>query len=247
MSLKAESPLKSWGLPHPVQIVAVVLENDRTLTFVLDARLPAQPGQFVMVWLPRLDEKPFSLVDDDPVTLTVARVGPFTEALHRLRPGDPLWLRGPFGHGFEVTGRRVLLVGGGYGVAPLAFLARRLRAASRQVMVVIGARRVADVIPAGQFEALGIDVVVTTEDGSLGRHGLATDAAEDLLATGEVDQVYACGPNAMLEALKVLCQRRRVPAQLSWEAFMRCGMGLCGSCERDGWLTCLDGPVEGIR
>jgi dihydroorotate dehydrogenase electron transfer subunit len=235
------------GLPRPARIARVIPENDRIRTFFFDVSLPSQPGQFIMAWLPRLDEKPFSLAGDDPVTLTVARVGPFTEALHRLQPDDWLWLRGPFGRGFEVAGRHALLVGGGYGVAPLAYLARRLLATGRRVTVVIGARQAADVILAGQFQALGVDVVVTTEDGSLGQRGLATDAAAALLATREMDQVYACGPNAMLEVLKVLSQRHEVPAQLSWEAYMRCGMGLCGSCERDGWLTCLDGPVEVTR
>ena len=84
-----------------------------------------------MAWLPRFDEKPFSLVDADPVTITVAAVGPFTGFLHGLGPGDRVWLRGPFGHGFKSSEGPVLAVGGGYGVAPISFLTRRVIASWR--------------------------------------------------------------------------------------------------------------------
>jgi dihydroorotate dehydrogenase electron transfer subunit len=238
------------GLPRRARVTDVVVENTRTKTLVLDARLEATPGQFVMLWLPGLEEKPFSLANDDPVMLTVARVGPFTRALHELRVGDQLWLRGPLGHGFTNLGRRAVLVGGGYGVAPLAFLARRLKVAGVVLTAIVGARTAEDVILVQRFERLGVPVMVTTEDGSKGICGLVTDAVEPLLARGEADIVYACGPNGMLEALIPLCRRYGVPAQLSWEAYIRCGMGLCGSCERPdpagrdtGWLVCRDGPV----
>ena len=84
---------------------------------------------------------------------------------------------------------------------------------------------------------------MTTEDGSAGRRGLVTVAVEPLLAAGAVDALYACGPHGMLRALKALCRQYGVPGQLSWEAYMRCGIGLCGSCEHEGMLLCVDGPV----
>ena len=126
-----------------------------------------------MAWLPRFDEKPFSLVDDDPVTITVAAVGPFTTLLHRLGPGDRVWLRGPFGQGFRGEGGRWLGVGGGYGVAPLSFLARRARVQGRTMTVIIGARTAADVLFADRLRTEGAEVWVTTEDGSRGRVGLS--------------------------------------------------------------------------
>jgi len=214
------------------------------VTVELDLRLDAQPGQFVMLWLPRVDEKPFSLVDADPVTLTVVQVGPFTERLQRLRVGDTLHLRGPLGRGYSLGGERPLLVGGGSGAASLAFLARRLAEAGRPVTVALGARTAAEVLLAGRFRERGAHVLVSTDDGSAGEHGLVTDLAQRLLACGGYDHVYACGPAPMLERVEELCRSYGVPGEVSHEAYMRCGTGICGSCDRgDGLLVCRDGPV----
>lgn len=232
-----------YGLPHAARIRQVIDENARTKTFVLDAALAATPGQFIMAWLPGFDEKPFSLANDDPVVITVAWVGPFTTLLHERVAGDRLWLRGPFGHGFEIAGQRLLLVAGGYGVAPLDFLARRALARNLQVTVAVGARTADDVLFTTRFADLDVGLHITTEDGSLGRPELVTEAVSPLLAAGKVDTLYACGPHGMLAALDALCRAHRVPAQLSWEAYMRCGIGLCGSCEHGGRLLCVDGPV----
>jgi dihydroorotate dehydrogenase electron transfer subunit len=231
------------GLPRPTKITEVIEESAKVRTFILEASLEAEPGQFVMIWLPRVNEKPFSLVDADPLTLTVARVGPFTSELHELRAGGRLWFRGPLGRGFELAGENLLLVGGGYGVAPLAFLARRAREAGCEVTAVIGAQRKDDLIFESRFAELGCRVVVATEDGSAGVRGLAAYVADDLLFCGDFDAVYACGPEAMLDRLAEICMGRRLPCQLSREGYMRCGLGVCGFCQRDGMLVCRDGPV----
>lgn len=239
------------GLPQPMRIDAIRQENAATRTLVLDGTLDAAPGQFVMAWLPGVDEKPYSLAGDDPVSLTVAAVGPFSQALHSLQVGDAVWLRGPLGNGFAVppatSPSHALLIGGGYGVAPLRFLAERLLAAGHQVSAIIGARSRDQLLLVGGFEALGIRPWLTTEDGSAGRRGLVTDAVDTAMdgPDGRTPAVYACGPTPMLAAIAAICRARAWPAQLSWEAHMRCGIGLCGSCELgQGWLTCLDGPVS---
>jgi len=231
------------GLPRPTKIAKVIEESAQVRTFVLEAAVEADPGQFIMVWLPRVNEKPFSLVDADPVTITVARVGPFTEKLHRLGIDDKIWFRGPLGQGFELRGERILLIGGGYGVAPLAFLAQRAVGAGRQVTAVIGARSRADLIFPQRFAKLGCSAVLATEDGSAGVQGLATDVSESLLEQGGVDAVYACGPEAMLDRVLELCRSHGLSCQLSLEKYMRCGLGVCGSCQRGGTLVCRDGPV----
>jgi len=228
-------------LPKPAKIAKVASETIEVKTFVLEAALEAEPGQFVMVWLPGVNEKPFSLVSADPVILAVARVGPFTEQLHRLRNGDRVWFRGPLGRGFELRGDRLLLIGGGYGVAPLAFLAQRAVQSGRQVTAVIGARSKEELVFPQRFADLGCAVVLVTEDGSAGVRGLATEAAESFLEGS--DTVYACGPEAMLDKVLELCQQRSIPCQVSMERYMRCGLGVCGSCQIKGMLVCRDGPV----
>jgi len=242
------------SLPQVTRIVKVIDESPKVRTLVLDLQLEAEPGQFVMVWLPGLDERPFSLVRDSPVTLTIARVGPFSAALCALEVGDRLWVRGPLGRPFTLPpceARRprsqLLLVGGGYGVAPLHFLAECARASGWPVSMVIGARTEADVIFARRFQALGARVTVATEDGSLGEQGMATDSAAALLQDTAYEAIYACGPEPMLEAVVRLALRWQLPAQLSYERTMRCGFGVCGSCAREGWMVCRDGPVMHVR
>jgi NAD(P)H-flavin reductase len=148
-------------LPTAAPIVAITQDNYRTRTLTLDARLDAQPGQFIMAWLPRFDEKPFSLVAADPVTLMITAVGPFTRLVHELAVGDRLWLRGPFGQGFAppATGGRLALVGGGYGVAPLLWLARQQQPAAARIDVFVGARTAADLLYVEHFAALAQAVV----------------------------------------------------------------------------------------
>lgn len=236
------------GLPILFRVASIRQENATTRTLVLDGSLAAEPGQFVMAWLPEVGEKPFSLAGADPVRLTVAAVGPFSRALHALAVGDRLWLRGPLGRGFAppMPAGHALLVGGGYGVAPLRFLAERLLAAGWAVSAIVGARRAADLLLTDAFTALGVRLWPTTEDGSAGLRGLATDAFEPALAAAKQAQttVFACGPVGMLRAVAALCRAHGLPVQLAWEAPMRCAVGLCGSCEVGaGWLTCLDGPV----
>ena len=235
-------------LPRAMRITGRLTENPRTASFSLDGAIGAAPGQFVMAWLPGLDEKPFSVSGDGPLRLTVNRVGPFSEALHRLEVGDRLWVRGPFGTSFGLHGaRRVLLAGGGYGAAPLLYLAERLLsgpADPASLTAALGARTSDQILFEGRFRALGVDVRVATEDGSAGLCGRVTDVVGPLLEAGCVDAFYACGPEGMLSALEALCRRTGVRAELSREAYMRCGVGLCGSCEHaGGLLVCRDGPV----
>lgn len=234
--------------PQPLRIRRVVQENYRIKTLVFDGEMPeAEPGQFAMAWLPRLDEKPFSLADNIPLTLTVAAVGPFSRALHALDVGDRVWFRGPYGRPFEAVGRRPALVGGGYGVAPLVWLASEQRAGGQNPIVIIGGRAREDIIGVEKFEDLGVPVLITTDDGTRGERGLATLPVTRLLENREVDSLYAVGPHGMLHALEALARAYAVPAQLSWEAYMGCAIGLCGMCEHgDGSLLCIEGPVRRV-
>ena len=239
-------PWANAGLPRPFVIQEIAQETGRVKRFALSGPLPAQPGQFAMLWLPGIDEKPFSLMHDDPLTIAVAQVGPFTEALHARRTGDSVWARGPFGRGFTIVGARLLLIGGGYGAAPLAFLARRARAQGAHVAAVLGARTAGDLLLPGHFRSLGCEVLTCTDDGSDGHCMLADEAARRALDAGAYDALYACGPAPMLAAVEALARQRELPAQLSREAFMRCGIGVCGSCSCGDQLVCRDGPVFAV-
>ena len=225
------------------RVVEKTQENARTIMLALDAALEAAPGQFAMLWLPGVDEKPFSIACVDPLSFAVSRVGPFSEALHALEPGDHVWLRGPYGTGFSERPGRALLVGGGYGAAPLHFLARVLLDRGTKVEAALGARGAGDLLFLHRFRDLGVPVHVATEDGSSGTRGRVTGVAGPLLRAGGVDILYACGPEAMLDALAALCRETGTPAELSFEAYMRCGIGICGSCEHGERLVCRDGPV----
>lgn len=234
------------------KVTSVSRVNQNTIWLTLEGHIEALPGQFVMIWLPDQGEKPFSIASIAPFSLLVVDVGPLSHALHQLQAGDSLWFKGPLGQGFSLGGERSLLVGGGYGAAPLLSLALAARGMNKTVEVCLGAHSQSGLLLEAAFADAGCQVHCTTEDGSYGIQGLVTVAVEEVILTSGVDMLYACGPVGMLSALAKLCRVYRLDYQLSWEAHMRCGMGLCGSCEvpQDydpalpvGWLACYDGPV----
>ncbi len=227
----------------------VIGEGDAGVTLVFDGPISAQPGQFVMAWLPGVDERPFTVANDDPLMLTVARVGPFTDALNNLVPGDGLWIRGPYGNGFSIAGQRPLLVAGGSGAASLTLLARVLGRREQQMTVALGARSRNLMMLEWRFRELGCHVLLATDDGSAGLDGTVVDAASGPLRERGVDAVYACGPERMLcalaERVQMIGDERgiKIPCQVSLEATMKCGLGVCGNCHHGEKLVCKDGPV----
>jgi dihydroorotate dehydrogenase electron transfer subunit len=233
-------------LPRTVCISDIIQETRTVKTFVLDDAIDAQPGQFVMLWLPGVDEKPISIAVPDPLTLTVAKVGPFSSALHACKIGDRLSWRGPFGRPFRLNpGRPALLVGGGYGAAPLYFLAGHSVARGVSTTVALGARRADDLIFVERFQRLGVELLLATEDGSAGIKGFVTETIATQLT--ERPAIYACGPEGMLVALHALCHEHELPGQLSVERYMKCGFGICGQCALDDILVCTDGPVLDVE
>jgi dihydroorotate dehydrogenase electron transfer subunit len=226
---------------------------------VLDPGGPApRPGQFFMLaaverWGGGVDERPFLprafsvlRAGDGQLEFMLEDVGPGTERLCALRPGDELWVTGPLGLGFTPPGdgRRALLCGGGVGTAPLAIWQDELLAAGRPAPALLGFRDAAH----AEGAALLANPRVATDDGSAGHHGLVTDLLVEELDADPAATVYACGPPPMLEAVRALCVERAVPAQLALEAGMACGFGACFGCvvpTRDGGYVrlCVDGPV----
>lgn len=233
--------------PLPVRITDVFQENSTTKTFTFDESLEgSSPGQFIMAWLPGKKEAPFCVSHDDPFQLTICNVGEFSSDIHDLKRGDRLWIRGPYGTGFSVTDKykNPVLVGGGYGAAPLLFLSSKLKNIGIEPTVIIGGQTKEAIVGLKKFEKSGLDVTFTTDDGSYGEKGFTTDALIRLMAKKQVDAVFGIGPNAMLDALKGIADKASIPVELSYEAHFGCG-GLChcGKCEHHGKLLCAEGPV----
>lgn len=237
------------GLPRIVRIKEIRKETRTTRTFVLDAEAAgAEPGQFVMLWLPDVDEKPISIARPVPLTLTIARVGPFSTALHQREANDRVGWRGPYGNGFALhEDRSALIVAGGYGAAPLYFLAMRAVEHGVPTTVVLGAYTSLDLLYVEQFRKLDVELVLSTDDGTFGHKGYVTDAIVQSEICHPRSAIYACGPEPMLVALHRLCQKRGIPGQFSVERYMKCGFGICGQCALDGLLVCQDGPVFNVE
>jgi len=221
-----------------------------------------QPGQFAHLRIPPLRDallrRPFSIyqVNGETFSILYKTVGQGTEVLSRMSSGEELSVIGPLGHGFTLPkpGAEIpLLVAGGYGMAALYLLAQR---SPQKGIVFVGGRRRVDILCESQFQALGWDVRVTTEDGSHGEKGLVT---QPLLAELKRPQagrkLFACGPTPMLAAVGRIADQFNVPAELSMDEHMCCGVGVCLTCvipvrAGDGWeyqRTCTEGPVFDSR
>jgi dihydroorotate dehydrogenase electron transfer subunit len=207
----------------------------------------AEPGQFVMLWVPGVDEIPLSVLDASRgvVSMAVKEVGEATRALLSMKSGDLVGVRGPFGNSFSVNAGKVLLVGGGTGVAPLLFLAKKLTGKAESVSFVMGAKTKDELLFLGEFVSLcsAETSVAATEDGSYGLKCLATDPLDKLLSKEKFDFVYTCGPELMMRRVFELAEVHGVPVEASLERLMRCGIGLCGSCVLGRFRVCRDGPV----
>ena len=228
------------------------------------------PGQFVHVKVPALEasalRRPFSVFDAEPpspegsgaasgtVTLLYKTVGRGTEALNAVRAGDEISVLGPLGHGFPLKcDGEALLVGGGYGVAPLHFLAKRFvnAAGLPKPKLFIGGRTRADLLALDRFEALGVEVHAATNDGSFGARGLVTDPLDDVLANlrnrGTRFELFACGPDPMLKAVAMRATGTGSKGWISMDRHMICGVGACYACiqktVRGNSRCCVEGPV----
>jgi NAD(P)H-flavin reductase len=222
-----------------------------------------RPGQFYMLatverWGGGAAERPFlprafsvmrAVPEASELHFLLEDVGPGTRRLGEVEPGEELWIAGPFGVGFgrPVADRRLILAGGGIGIAPLAIWQDELTAAatdgSADVATLLGFR---DAAHAQGAAVLG-EASIATDDGSVGHRGPVTDLLAAELDADGAATVYACGPPGMLEAVRALCAARDVPAQLALESGMACGFGACFGCvvpTRDGYVRlCVEGPV----
>ena len=218
----------------------------------------AVPGQFVHLRVPGLEisalRRPFSIFNaaDGRLELLYKTVGRGTLALNAAKVGDRLSVMGPLGHGFPADCAGVpLLVGGGFGVAPLYFLARRQVERGLRPVLFVGGRTSADLLALDRFAALGVEVHSATNDGSAGVRGLVTDPLDDELAKlrgkGERFELFACGPDPMLKAVAMRATGTGSKGWISMDRHMVCGVGACYACiqktVRGNSRCCIEGPV----
>ena len=215
--------------------------REMTLTGLTEAQ---KPGQFVNLKLDGLFlRRPISVYDCEGETLKLLYkvVGAGTEAMARLRPGTALDVLCGLGNGYDLSkaGDRPLLIGGGVGVPPLYYLARKLRAEGRTVHAVLGFNTAAEVFGEEEFRALGCETAVTTVDGSRGVKGFVTGALPEAYS-----YFYTCGPEPMLRAVY---RATKTGGQFSFEERMGCGFGACMGCScktiTGTKRICREGPV----
>ena len=231
------------------RIKKVVVENPRVRSFHLKVPLPekSRPGQFVMVWLPGAEEVPMSVSDanEDGIRISVSEEGKTTAAFHKLRRGDFLFVRGPFGEGFSLNGHTYLLIAGGYGAAPLIYAAKEISSSGGKGVYAVGAKNTSELLFLKEARRFGMEVCIATEDGSAGEKGLVTEVSKRLLEERRFDQILTCGPERMMREVVRQGLELGIRVQASLERYMKCGFGICGSCVLDplGLRVCVDGPV----
>ncbi len=226
--------------PVMMRIEEVIQESPLTRTFIFNKKLEYQPGQFIMLWIPRLDEKPFSVSyhGKDSFGITVALKGKFTRRLHEMKAGEWVGIRGPFGTAFDVgagKGHRACVVGGGVGIASLAVLIEMLE----DSVVVQGAGTASELLYRNRFK----DMILCTEDGSAETGGVPTDLLEDLYRHYRFDVIYTCGPEAMMVKVLEFAREYNIYMQASLERYIKCAVGVCGQCCCNGLRLCVEGPV----
>ncbi|MEA4925543.1 MAG: dihydroorotate dehydrogenase electron transfer subunit [Syntrophomonadaceae bacterium] len=246
---------------------AMVLNNRRVgpELFVMEVSAAAmaglcRPGQFLHVKPGGTDDpllrRPLSIYDavagSGRISLLYQVVGKGTGLLTDVKVNDTIDLMGPLGRGFTLPDRpeNIVLVGGGVGIAPLLYLGRVLRERQCQVKVLGGAGTAAQLVAEERFQALRIEFITATLDGSAGIKGLVVDLLDSPDLTAGIDRVYTCGPEPMMAAVAGWARARNIWGEVSLEEHMACGVGACLGCARklkhqdEGYVkVCKDGPV----
>lgn len=236
-------------LPKIVTIRKIVSETGNVKTFYFDHSLNSRPGQFVMLWLPEVDEVPISIALDtgDEFALTICARGETTKQICDLKEGDKLGIRGPYGTVFHFEeNEKLALVGGGYGAAPLYYAAVEASKIGCEVHFVIGARDKDSLLYLDRLEKLeNTHLYIATDDGSEGFKGYNTEVLKEVLKDHKIHRIMSCGPEVMMKKIGEIGDLSDINTQLSVERYMKCGFGLCGQCVMDpmGIRTCVSGPV----
>ncbi|WP_303996274.1 dihydroorotate dehydrogenase electron transfer subunit [Megamonas hypermegale] len=214
----------------------------------------AQPGQFVHVKKPdsvNFLRRPFSIADADrengTITLIYRIVGKGTAEYAAMKVGEAFSILGPIGNGFALKDGRPLLIGGGVGIAPLIYLSRQLK--DKKPILLIGGKNKDEVFWEKYLQEFADKIYITTDDGSVGFKGFTVQLLPQILAENNIEHIYTCGPNIMMEGVAKLAHEHDIDCQVSLEKRMACGIGVCLGCTFEDKLTgkrrkvCTEGPV----
>lgn len=236
--------------PLIFKVKTVTQDTPNLKTYVFEHNLRAKPGQFIMVWLPGVDEVPMSIgwQTDKEFHVGIANAGDCTAAIfERVKTGDKLGIRGPYGTAFTFPDKtkKIIVIGGGYGTPPLLSLAQKAVGQKVHVTAILGARSKDYLVYEKQFKELGCEVHTATDDGTKGHKGYCTEVLEKIIEKEKPDAVYTCGPEKMMFKVAQIAQDNGVTCEVSLERYMKCGFGVCGQCCMDdsGMRVCKDGPV----
>ena len=227
-------------IPTMLEVSDVVKEGKGQSSFFFNKKIECRPGQFIMVWLPGVDEKPMAISyhNKNEFAFTSQAIGKFTNALEKIKKGDKLGIRGPYGNSFSIQ-KNACVVAGGVGLSSVSTLIDSLK----NPLVIYGARSKEHLIYLKRYKSK--NMIITTDDRSLGREGFTTDVLEEVLKNkkNKINIVQTCGPEIMIKKVFDICQKYKVDCEASIERFMACGFGICGKCMVDDKIVCMDGPI----
>ncbi len=228
-------------IPQMMIVSGIVEEGKDQKSFFFKHSLDSKPGQFVMVWIPGIDEKPMAISyhNKNEFGFTSQNIGAFTKALDNLKKGNKVGIRGPYGNCFSIK-NNACVVGGGVGMASVSTLIDKLK----NPIIINGARSKKHLIYLKRYK--NKKMIAATDDGSYGKKGYATNVLEDLLKNNKenrVKVVYTCGPEIMMKKVFDICDKYRVECEASLERMMKCAYGVCGACMVNDKIICIDGPV----
>ncbi|MBI3035697.1 dihydroorotate dehydrogenase electron transfer subunit [Candidatus Woesearchaeota archaeon] len=242
--MQNQTELCKSDIPRMLEIANIVQEGKSQKSFFFKHSIGCKPGQFVMIWIPGIDEKPMAVSywNKKEFAFTSQAVGKFTNALDKLKKGDKLGIRGPYGNSFSIK-NDACIVAGGVGLSSLSTLIDALK----NPLLIYGARSREHLIYLKRYK--NKNIVISTDDGSFGRKGFTTDILAEFLGNqkNKVEIVYTCGPEIMMKKVFEICQRQGVKLEASLERMMKCGFGVCGACMVNDKIACIDGPIFNSR
>jgi len=230
--------------PLVTKIKEITNENNHIKTITFEHNKKITPGQFYMIWIPGVDEIPMSVsyIDKNIKGITFKKIGEATNALFNLKKDDKIGIRGPYGKGFKLNGKKLLFVGGGTGIAMLTPVIEEATKKKLNSKVIIGAKTKNELFFEKRIKETGAELFISTDDGTDGKKGFTTDIAKEIIKKNQLDLILTCGPEIMMK--KLMDISKDINFQASLERFMKCGFGICGQCcIGDGIRVCTEGPI----